>query len=554
MGVGVLIAILPHLIERLRSGTWSYITDPDERLCYLPAISHSYTVHPWKLGDPALPTGGISIYPWLQFVPFILFAKAIHAGPMGVLFLMRIWAGASLGLVAFLLGRALLGRALPALWIALVFLMDNGLTNGRPVERTLVKVIEVLRPPSNQLSEEWVPYLGQYRLLTPGNSWFFMGLFLLLLLRARHHWTRWNTALTAGAFGLLFSIYFYYWTGAGLALILLILLDWQRWRNYVAIGVGGVLVGLPALLANAGAKHSQGEGWLQRLDLFLPIGRFDGLNVHKGVWIYCILASGFVWRRHRDLLPFWCLAIAGLLLMDHQVLTKLQIQNDHFIFTWSIPAFLLVVTLVTRELRSRFAGQRWLPRLGVVLLVLFAMSVALFRVKEFSNNKEIVNTRANLRAFRGAEAGHPPLVANSVIAGDVDFTDFAVILEGQRALAGGLALSHSVSDSDWKQRRVLDLLVSGESIDDAAHRADSYYGCFWSQRRQTQSEMSTEFTSRQMIGRDLLSHIDESLRHYDVRYVAVKRGMKSPVSTLSTWHALPGGQQWQVWERTRPLH
>ena len=81
------MAVWPHGVELFRSGTWHYIADPDERLCYLPLISHSYEVHPWKLGDLSLPVGGICLYPWLQFVPWILLAKLLHAGPLAVLLL-----------------------------------------------------------------------------------------------------------------------------------------------------------------------------------------------------------------------------------------------------------------------------------------------------------------------------------------------------------------------------------------------------------------------------------------------------------------------------------
>ncbi len=549
---GILIAILPHLIEHLHHGTWSYIVDPDERLCYLPAISHSYAVHPWKLGDPALPTGGVSIYPWMQFVPAILLGKAIHIGPLGILFLLRIWAGASLGLISYLLGRELLGRALPALFVALMFLMDDGVTDGRPMDRTVVKLIELTRPASGLLSEEWVPYLRQYRLITPGNSWFFMGLFVLLLLRARRLETRSSTAWTAGAFGLLFYVYFYYWTAAGATLVLLCLFDRPRWRRYVAVGLGGALLGLPALLANSSAKHTQGEGWLQRLDLFLPVHHFDGILIPKVAWLYCLAAGAWIWHRHRDLLPLWCLGVSGLVLANHQLVTGLQIQNDHYIFIWGISIFLLVSILVVRALQSRFTGRGGLPAAAVVALAFYSASVICFRIKESNNNLEIVRTRTDLQTFRNDRREHAVFASNAVIAGDIGFTDFAVILDGQRALAGSLALSHSVNDTDWRRRRLLDQLVAGQSVDDASSQADSYYGCFWTSRRRSQTEMDAEFALRQTTARDLLQHLEKSLDHYQVQYIAVLRDRKTPVAGLASWHALPGGQRWQIWERNTP--
>ena len=120
MAFGVLVAVFPHLLEFIRNGTWNYIADPDERWSYLPLIGHAYANHPWTLGDPALRSGGVCLYPWIQFAPWILMAKLFHGGPLAVLLLWRIWSGLSLGLIVYLLGRELLGGSLPALWLALV--------------------------------------------------------------------------------------------------------------------------------------------------------------------------------------------------------------------------------------------------------------------------------------------------------------------------------------------------------------------------------------------------------------------------------------------------
>ena len=552
MLVGVLLAVWPHGMEWFRSGGWSYVADPDERLCYLPLISHSYGVHPWKLGDLSLPTGGLCLYPWLQFVPWILLAKLVHAGPLAVLLFWRIWAGASLGFIFYRLGREFLGGPRAALWLALVCLTDHGLMEGRPLDRHLVTVQKVLSGQDGEFFTAWAPYLRQFRLITPGISWVFLGLFVLLLHRARQDWNRRRVLLAAGAFGVLFYAYFYYWAAAGAALVLLAALEWRDWRRYFTIACLGGLIGLPAVLANAQAQRSAAEGWLARLDFYRHIGHLDELRLPRIVFAWWLLASWLVGRRHRDLLPLWALTTAGLALMNQQVITGLQMQNDHFAYVWSMGLALLVYVLALREWRSR-TGHRTAWRIApAALAIVLALGALVLRTAEPLRNQWARLNREGRQQFERerTRTGAARLEPNAVLAGDPAFADFAVILEGQRPLVGGLSLSQRVSDTEWAQRRVLDLLLRGATPQEAATDADTYYGCHFSAMRRTPAEMQQTIEAQHRLAQAIALNPQEWLQRFDVRYVALRSGTQSPVSTLPHWHRLPGGERWQIWERT----
>ena len=548
---GALVAVSPHFFEWLGSGTWDYMADPDERWCYLPTISHAMEAHPWKLGDPALRAGGVCLYPWLQFVPFIGIAKLFHAGPLGVLMIWRIWAGASLGLVTYLLGREILGKGVAALWLAMVCVADQGLVAGRPLERSIIRVIDLLRGNTRETVEGWVPFFLQYRMITPGVSWFVLGLFTLLLVKARREWTPRRAAWASVVFGLLFYIYFYYWTAAGAALLLLCALDWSRWRWYFAVGLGGGLIGLPALLANARANHTQADGWLLRLDLFRKIGHFEELLIPKVAIAYWIGAGWLVWRRHRDLLPLWCLATAGLALMNHQLLTGLQIQNSHYEYVWGASLSITVYLLAIREMRMAFPGRTWPTGAAVGVAGFLCLSAIYFRSAEHQLNSGIRRNQASLAAYKEERRGAPVLIPGEVIGGEPEFTDFAAILEGQRTLVGSVSLSHSVSNQEWTERRLLDLLVRGATSEGAAREADFYNGSHYLAVRLAPAEREAELSRRRAQGEVILGNIEVELERFGVRYVAINSAAKSPVFQLPHWRRLAVGNRWQIWERVQ---
>jgi hypothetical protein len=98
MLAGVLLAVLPHLLRLGRTGDPTWLSDIDELVPYGQQVSFAHHQHPWRMGDPALERGGATVFPWIQFGPYLIGARALGTGPMGTFILMRIWAGASLAL------------------------------------------------------------------------------------------------------------------------------------------------------------------------------------------------------------------------------------------------------------------------------------------------------------------------------------------------------------------------------------------------------------------------------------------------------------------------
>ena len=167
---GFVLATLPNWITLYRSGSILYLADEDEVECYAPALAQAYERHPWSLGDPALARGGESLYPRLQFVPAVLLAKALRLEAIDILFLWRMSAGLSLGLVFYLLTRQLLGNPNWALMLTLMLLSDQGTTDGQPLRQHLDAGLQLLSGEDGNELKDRSQMLPQFRLVTPGLS------------------------------------------------------------------------------------------------------------------------------------------------------------------------------------------------------------------------------------------------------------------------------------------------------------------------------------------------------------------------------------------------
>ena len=93
MLVGLSVALLPHLLWWLRTGSPDWIMNDDELVAYLPLGAHSYHNHPWKTGDPTMVSGGRTIFPWLQVIPGVTVARLLGLGPVGIAMAWRILGG-----------------------------------------------------------------------------------------------------------------------------------------------------------------------------------------------------------------------------------------------------------------------------------------------------------------------------------------------------------------------------------------------------------------------------------------------------------------------------
>jgi hypothetical protein len=548
---GVLISTLPHLVWWARTGSPVWIADNDE-LVYLSTASQAYFNHPTRLGDPLLAGGGTGVmFPWLQFAPGVLSAKLLHIGPMHIGILWRIWAGLSIGVTWFLLVRLLAGRLRPALWISLIMIGDIGLLTARPVVRQFVLALQLLSGRSAEIFSQNPQIHVQWRLMTPGLSMAFLLLHLWLVGRAREHSSPARMIWSGIGFGLLFPAYFYLWTSAAAALVLAFLLDREYRRIYMHTFWIGLLCGAPAVASNFWLKHSNPPDWLLRSDNFLPVGHFAELLFPKIAILLAILLGLWVHYRRKHLTYLWCLAVGALLLMNHQILSGLQIQNFHWIYAWG-PCINVMVLIAVWDMTASFRKSRlWIAALAAICVVHLATGFSL-RVLESTRTKESQALTADYHRYAG-QGSQAPLEPNAVLAGSMDFVDIAVVAENLRPLVHYCAIfSPSLTDDELDRRIALNSYLEG--IDRTGFEASQQQllsSTVWGVEARDASRRRERLQHRVASYDSIAAEPEAALRHFRVRYVAHKRGQPLPSSLNPAWTLLQDGPFWQVWAFTK---
>ena len=91
---GLLISIMPHLVQWVHSGSPVWIADNEEQL-YLSYASQAYFNHPARLTPVFAPNWAI-FYPWIQLISAVLFATLLKLGPFAISMIWRAFAGISI--------------------------------------------------------------------------------------------------------------------------------------------------------------------------------------------------------------------------------------------------------------------------------------------------------------------------------------------------------------------------------------------------------------------------------------------------------------------------
>ena len=346
---GVLISALPHFIAWNMTGRPDYVASLLDERYYLAIGGQAYFNHPWFLTDPCQTVESRVAHRPLPLLPGILAAKLLALGPLGVGLMWRILAGAAVGLgwssAVPPEGVASDCRGLPVAHLAGRHRADPGHAVNPPLQasrhdRLVTQRLPLLR---GSLDPSWVA-----KSITPATTMVYLIALIWAVLRAREAPSRSRIAVAGLTFGLLFHVYFYYWTAAGLALILALALDAGYRRVYFHVGWIGGLIGLPAILADFIWTHGRPNDWLLRIDKFVSIGRFDELVLPRELPLFMILGL-FVLARRRDLIFVWVLGLAGLLLENHQIVTRLSLDNFHWEYVWG-PALCFLTLLAAAAL------------------------------------------------------------------------------------------------------------------------------------------------------------------------------------------------------------
>jgi hypothetical protein len=264
-------------------------------------------------------------------------------------------------------------------------------------------------------------------------------------------------------------VYFYYSTAAGLAHLILLALDRDGWRTYLRVAGIGVMVGLPALVTRLLLTTATSADWMLRSDKFVPIGHFDELFVPRAAFLLVAGTLLWLWRTRRDLLPLWSHAAAGLVLLNHQFVSGLQIENVHWTYVYGPCLAVLTAVLAADGLRMFVSQRRWSASVVATMLLVggggHLGSALWLRAAEASRTASSVSILEQYGRYQEQRAlrATPPGERGGV-AGDPGFVDFAVILDDQQPLAHYSAkLSPSVDNAALDERVALNAVLLGHT-------------------------------------------------------------------------------------------
>jgi len=554
--VGVLLSTLPHVCMWVQRGDPYWVGDNDD-VFYLTLAAPAYQHHPSFLTDPVRQEGGTSLYPWLPLVPGILATKAFCLGPMGVGLIWRAWAGLTIALAWYLVLRHYLQRPVLAAACAIFLMGDIGQLTAHLALRSAWVSAQVVSGKVDDLFDSCPMVHRQWRIVNPGLIQGSLLLFVWLLARAVERPTRSRMVWSGLGYGLLFYIYFYYWTAVGLGLLAGMALDAGRRRIYFHTGWLGGLLGAPMVIASYLTQQSSVPGFLQRQNKFVPIGRFDELLLPKLGLLALVVSLVWVWIRRRDLIYLWCLAAAGLALLNHQLVTGLQIENVHWHYVWGPLLSLLIVLLIAGEV----AKIRPFPRMAtwglVGLLGIHLASALWLRAEEALHTSESQTLVSQYQLYRGQrlQPGVTGLNARAVVAGDPAFVDFAVILEDQCPLDHySVILSPDISDDEWDERVALNSFLRGQDLStftasQTRWSEETVWG-LWAAHRVSpearQLRLARRLAAFRWVERDPRAAMDK----YAVRYVALPAGQPGPTYLKQSWDLRQEGPTWNIWQRT----
>ena len=549
MLAAMFLATLPHWLGLAHWHRPIWIADHDE-MFYLAIVGQAYDNHILRLTEPMLVNGLQSPYPWIQMIPGIVLAKAAGLGPLAVGLIWRAMGAAFISATYYLLTYRITRIKALAVCLTVSICADVGVLYSMPLLRQIWLVVSFLNGHGQGFLATYPKIAPSWRIVTPTLSLGYLLLFIWLLGRALERF-EWRRIIAAGvACGLLFYVYFYFVIAVGLGLFLNMLIDARRRWTYFFTGLVGLICGLPNVLAQSALSMSTSSDWLHRWDMFVTIPRTSELLIPKVAILYSCLCLFWCLLRARQLLYLWVFAFSALLLLNHQLLTSLQIQNYHWLYTIGPVHAVLLVALVWNEILRRPSWKRnYLASVYVMTPVIFLSGLWLRGIEatQTQESQSILHDLEHYEQMRFSPEGRAsPLVPNAFVAGQQDFVDIASVLENQRPLIHYTVLSSpSIDDREWDERAALSGYLQ------AISRADFATG----QRLDLEINLprSAAVRASRLAGR--LAAFDQIsadprpwLGRYPVRYVAVKpSGIPTEFAVKLRMQPLQRGPYWDLW-------
>jgi hypothetical protein len=550
---GAVLGGLPHALSAWTRGDATFLADTDQ-LLYTGWTRDVMLRGAWRLVDTLAGPSGPMMHPWALFVPLAQVARGLGVGLRGLPLVWRLVGGAGTALGLYAAVRPSLRDRRVALGVALLLLFDVGLIDGLPGYRAPGMIASLARH-SDRYLEGTPRMVAHLRVVAPALVLPFLLLTEGLLVRARSTGsTRW--AVAAGAsLGLLFHLYFYFWTIVVGGLVLALVLDRKAWRVYATVLAVGLVLGLPAVVAGAQVKASTSPDWLHRTEKFVPVGHFHELLIPRVLLAIWLTSAFWVFRQRRDLTVLWCIVGAGLACTNHQVVTGLQIENFHWKIGTGTTFSVLLAALVAPWALERSGRDRASPRALAVLaaLVVLQMTVGLaLRGVESLRSRESVRLMADDDGLR-ADGIYPALPTGAVVAGEPEVVMIVAAVRDVAPLAGRFAeFASRVTDPEFDERLLLNLYLGGLPRAAARAAVEQPPGTLsWESLAVHSPEVAARQRARR---RALVEQIWNDPARFAARYGVSH--VVLPAATPEPWNALGAvgdvrlvvsGRRWRLW-------
>lgn len=550
---GLTMEMMPSLIQWFRLGDMIWIANGDE-LFYLAVGSQAYHNHPAFLSDPTQVSGGVSLFRQLPLLPGIWVAWLFGWGPLGIEAFWHVIAGLSTGAMWYLLIRQFVSSPWIATAMAIVLMVDIGLISCGLFFRQVQMFAAFLSGKLDLIFRHFMH--PQWRFPTPAVTMPYLLLNICLVTRARQNPTRWSLLFSGIGYGLLFHVYPYFWTAATAALVLAYLVDQGHRRVYVWTGVIGLLIGIMRIYYDLMLKREMAPDWLVRANKFVPVPRLADLRLPILGSLLLIFGFFWIWKQRRELIYLWSMGCAGVFLFKHHLVTGLNVENFHWVYVWAPCCSLLLLILIV-SLMPRL-GNRARLAISCFMVLCLADLLAGLTLQGVESVRapaglDEVETYHRYRVQR-ISSGVPSFVPNSTAAGDLQFVNYACVLENQRPLYNyWVSLSPSVTDVELDQRVALNahLLGQDRATFEAIQRdffhvqegsgAPLHRDASYGERR-----VADQLAAFDRVATDL----EIMLNRYGVRYLGLRVGHAPPgYLTKQNWTRIQEGPFWQVWER-----
>ncbi len=441
MLVGLILAIMPHLVWFVQSGSTDYLANIDDNfyllVARLPFYGENSLRGPFSTPAEAIP----SLYSWTMFVPLAKLAHCLGlTSPLEIGVLWRAVGGPLLGLSMFVLFRRILAStrfpAAFALGCATICLSDDGAIEGRSLVQMALYVPHLLRgtvPPRN------LEGLAIYRVVTP-----LLNVPLLILLAAsvlgpkdRSHWRLMTLGMLCLA--LCVYLYFYFWTAAVVALVGFIGSSLLRWRlagesearqghlvdarTAALVLAGGLALGSPQILANSRTFADPGfSPMMERMLRGRPMAPGDPARsrylVRPWIWVKLVPGALAVFGLGMGQLEaVWWLTASAYALTNSAIVTGLEFENFHWLFVCELFGEVLILGMIVLGI------ERWCPprrralwALAVVPLLFFGFA-AVWRGHHALTSPETLANAHALKTLRPLRPDLDDLGPDRVLAG-----------------------------------------------------------------------------------------------------------------------------------------